>query len=386
MVVTDWLFPIVGALLIATVMLDVFLTVLYARIGTGVLSHHLACWLWRFFRFASRPFARWHLQDLVLSFAGPVMLVSLIGIWFCMLMLGGGLIVQPMLGSAFVATKGPTPHDLVTAMYLAGDYMTTAGASDITPDRTARLLTTFFSLIGISTLTLTLTYILEIYNALQRRNTFALKLHLLAGETADAAELVAGIGPQGEFTAGYTHLAEIGAEMTSFKESHHFYSVLFYFRFKEPYYAVSRMTLVVLDSITLIKSALSDADYAWLKESAAVSQLWRGAMHTLTLLAVSFLPKGIPQDPNPPAPEKLEHWRRRYRAARQRLSEAGIRIFEDEALGFENYVNLRVRWDRYITTFAAHMGHDMRNIDPAGTEPQLSEERQPFETRLRSVG
>lgn len=378
--------PILGVLLIALVMLDVFLTVLYARIGTGIMSHRLACWMWRAFRLTSKPFSRWHLQELMLSFAGPIMLVAMIGIWFCVLMLGGGLIIQPMLGKAFIATKGPTPHDLITAMYLAGDYMTTAGASDISPDRAARLLTTFFSLIGISTLTLTLTYIVEIYNALQRRNTFALKLHLITAETADAAEMVAGLGPHGEFTAGYTHLAEIGAEMASFKESHHFYSVLFYFRFKEPYYAVSRITLVVLDAVTLIKSALHDEEFAWLKESAAVSQLWRGSMHTLTLLAVSFLPGGIPEDPAPPEPGKLERWRHRYRAALDRLRQAGIRTIADEELGFDNYVNLRVRWDRYISTFAHHMAHDMQNIDPAGSKPELIEEREPFTTRLRSAG
>ncbi len=381
-----WILPILGVLLIALVMLDVFLTVLYARIGTGIISHLAACWMWRFFRLLSKPFSRWHLQELILSFAGPTMLVLMIAIWFSMLMLGGGLILQPMLGKSFIATKGPTPHDLITAMYLAGDYLTTAGASDITPNGIARWLTTFLSLVGISTLTLTLTYILEIYNALQRRNTFALKLHLASGETADAAELVAGIGPQGEFTAGYTHLTEIAAEMASFKESHHFYSVLFYFRFKEPYYAVSRITLMVLDGISLIKSALDDKAYAWLKESAAVSQLWRGSMHTLTLLAVSFLPDGIPEDPSPPEPEKIELWRRRYLAALERFRQANIRTIADEHLGFENYVNLRVRWDRYITTFANHMRHDMQNIDPAGSKPELIEERQPFTTRLRSAG
>jgi hypothetical protein len=381
-----WILPIIGVLLIAIVVLDVFLTVLYARIGTGIVSHRIACWMWRVFRLLSRPFARWHLQELILSFAGPTMLVAMIGIWFFMLMLGGGLIIQPLLGKTFIATNGPTPHDLITAMYLAGDYLTTAGASDIAPDGVSRWLTTFLSLLGISTLTLTLTYILEIYNSLQRRNTFALKLHLATAETSDAAELVAGIGPQGQFAVGYTHLAEIAAEMASFKESHHFYSVLFYFRFKEPYYAVSRMTLIVLDSVSLIKSGLDDQQFAWLKESSAVAQLWRGSMHTLTLLAMSFLPDGMPENAPPPEPQTIELWRRRYLAALDRFRQAGIQTIADESLGFENYLALRTRWDRFITTFAQHMAHDIRNIDPAGSDPQRIEERQPFATRLRSAG
>jgi hypothetical protein len=56
--------------------------------------------------------------------------------------------------------------------------------------------------------------------------------------------------------------------MSQIKEAHHFYPVLFYFRFGEPYYSVSRSTLVTLDTVTLIKSALDDGRTAWLKESA----------------------------------------------------------------------------------------------------------------------
>ena len=51
--------------------------------------------------------------------------------------------------------------------------MTTAGASDLAP-RTAffRIAYVVMSVIGITTLTLTVTYFLEIYNALQARNVY----------------------------------------------------------------------------------------------------------------------------------------------------------------------------------------------------------------------
>jgi hypothetical protein len=49
--------------------------------------------------------------------------------------------------------------------------------------------------------------------------------------------------------------------------SHHFYLVLVYFRFREPFYSVSRFTLVSLDAVTLIKSALHDKEYRWLRQA-----------------------------------------------------------------------------------------------------------------------
>ncbi len=37
--------------------------------------------------------------------------------------------------------------------------------------------------------------------------------------------------------------------MTGVKESHHFYPVLFYFRFREPFYSVSRSARLALDTV-----------------------------------------------------------------------------------------------------------------------------------------
>jgi hypothetical protein len=242
------------------------------------------------------------------------------------------------------------------------------------------------SLLGISVITMTLTYLLEIYNALQRRNTLSLRVHLATDETGDAAELLAGLGPQGEFQHGYQCLVSLADEMAGFEESHHFYSVIVYFRFREPYYALSRLATVMLDTVTLIKSALDDGRYAWLKQSSAVAQLWRASMHLMRMLTVSFLPAGAADDEAEPSPEALEHWRKRYLAAVARLRQANIETMPDEEAGAEVYCALRARWDRYVREFAAHMAHDFDIMDPAGSQPERAAERQPFETKLRAVG
>ena len=98
------------------------------------------------------------------------------------------------------------------------------------------------SFVGMTMISLTLTYLMQIYNALQRRNTLALAVHEATGETGDAADLIGAVGPRGNFSNGYTHLAQLAAEMRVVKESHHFYPVLVYFRFNEPYYTLSRLT------------------------------------------------------------------------------------------------------------------------------------------------
>jgi hypothetical protein len=380
-----WIEPILGFALILLALADVFLTVLYARIGTGIISHRLACATWRLFKTVTKPVPR--RRDYLLSLSGPVLVVTTILMWIFMLMTGAALVTHPYLGRSVTATNGSTPTDFVAALYVAGDSVTTVGTGEIAPRTAAfRLFFTCMSLLGICLITMTVTYLLEIYNALQRRNSLSLRVHLATDETGDAAELLAGLGPQGEFQNGYQCLVTLADEVAAFKESHHFYSVIVYFRFREPHYAIARLATVMLDTVTLIKSALDDQRYAWLKESSAVAQLWRASMHLMRLLSVYFLPAGAPDDEPEPPPELLEQWRKRYFAAVARLREAKIETMPDEQAGAEVYCSLRARWDRYVRGFAVHMAHDFATMDPAGSRPERVEERQPFETKLRAAG
>ena len=323
-----------GALLVLIVLLDVFLTVLYARMGTGIVSYRLARLTWKGLRRLSMHLGR-H-RGTALSFCGPLVLVLLVAVWAVALTCGAALIIHPTLGTSVTANSGDTPTDFVTAMYTGGGSMSIVGSNDLTPRTSAlKLLYLFDSLVGTSVLSLTLTYLMQVYTALHRRNVLGLKLDLLSGGTADAAKLVAGLGPEGKFNSGYTNLADIAVEMTQVKESHHFYPVLFYFRFSDPYYAVSRFTLVALDTVTLIRSALDDQRYGWLKESASVAQLWQVSMLLVTTLENTFLPGGAPDRQDLPDMQTQDRWRRRYVAALHRLRQAGIRTVADEQAGAE---------------------------------------------------
>ena len=279
------------------------------------------------------------------------------------------------------------PEPDVTALLAGGSSTSIVGAGDFTPQTNSfRMFYLFTSLVGTSIISLTLTYLLQVYTALQRRNALGLKLHLFAAETGDDAELLAGLGPQGKFDGGYNNLSEMAAEMSNVKESHHFYTVLSFFRFRNSYYSVSQSTLLALDTVTLIKSALDDIKYAWLKESAAVTQLWRASMLLLTTLSDTFFPRGAPDSQDTPDEEMRKRWCKRYFAGLRRLKQAGIETIADEKAGAETYVSLRAEWDHRITMLAPTLAYCMEEIDPAGSRPESADERTKFRTRLSSVG
>jgi hypothetical protein len=177
----------------------------------------------------------------------------------------------------------------------------------------------------------------------------------------------------------------LAANACAVKESHHFYPLLFYFRFNEPYYSVSKAATVLLDSVSLMKSGLSDDEYRWLKESAAVAQCWRVAMLLVGTLDEVFL-RGEPGEGAEAADAGArERWRTRYMAALERFQEAGVKTIDDPALGFETYASLRARWDGHITRLRASMLYDAGEIDAPTFRPEVVGARPPFEHRLRDV-
>jgi hypothetical protein len=219
--------------LVSAILLDVFLTVLYARIGTSIIGPKVADLgrLHQSFQ-TFRPALR--SRSVLLR---PVILVLLVGVWALGLTLGAALIMHLELGTSIRATNGETPTGFVTAMHAGGTSLAIVGASDFTPHASpTRLLFLFNSIIGMSVMSLTLTYLMEVYTALQRRNVLAMNIHFLPRCTGNAAELIARL-ERGPFNAGYTNLSELAVEMTQSKEAHHIYSVLFYFRFADPYHA-----------------------------------------------------------------------------------------------------------------------------------------------------
>jgi hypothetical protein len=194
------------------------------------------------------------------------------------------------------------------------------------------------SIVGISVITLALSYLLQIYSALRDRNTLGVKLHVLSRQTGDAAEILAGVGPEGEFHTGYTLLTEAAAEMIAINEAHHFYPVLFYFRFRQPFYSVSHNARLVLDLVALIWTAIDQSHYRWLTKSAAIVQLNDAALLVMKVLEQAFVPGGKPAAHEAVDRAKVkEAWDRHFFASLNRLRAAGIEVTSDAERGAARY-------------------------------------------------
>ncbi len=190
----------IGVILGMIILADIFLQILYARANRTILSTPLANFLWRTLVKISKPLGH-HKQEIFLSFTGPIILILILLSWSFLLGLAVALIIHPNLGNGIKTTQGPTPTDFITALYVGGNSLQFIGTSDFVPkDSFFRIFDWFTSLLGVSLVSLNVTYLMQLYTSLQARNALGLKVHLRTQGTGDAAIAVAGlVQEQGTF-------------------------------------------------------------------------------------------------------------------------------------------------------------------------------------------
>ena len=233
-------------------------------------------------------------------------------------------------------------------------------------------------------ISLTLTYLMQIYNALQQRNSLGLHLFLLSGMTGSSAEMLVRIAPQGRVDSGFSTLSDLASSVIQLKEMHHFYPVLLYFRFKEAYYSVSFMTGMVLDCASLIESGTDAKEYAWLQSSGTLAELWSGSLLLLDMIQGVFGPAKGRGPKRRTTESDVEQWRHHYLRSLDLFKRAGIQPAPDVEQGASRYIELRTEWAHKINALAQSMLYPIEDVDPGSGMETSSNHVLNVRTRLHT--
>lgn len=169
----DWLFTILGIVLILVGLLDVFQTLLHPS-GRGWLTWLVFKAVWR----ASKQ-----LHHKLGSFTGPVAIVVIISLWAILQTVGWALIYLPHIPQGYAYSAGVFPSqyfDISEAVYVSLVTLATLGYGDIVPtDDWIRIISPLQALAGFALLTAALSWFMQIYPSLAQRRALALRLMLL---------------------------------------------------------------------------------------------------------------------------------------------------------------------------------------------------------------
>jgi hypothetical protein len=178
--VPSWVVTGAGLLLVLVALRDIFHTIWHPG-GRGGISRRTMVGIWQIGRRGRRR--RW-LHHLT----GPFAMVAVVFLWLAMIVIGWALVYWPQLPDGFLFGPGlvPAEHDrFADAVYVSSVTLSTLGFGDVSPlGPWMRIAVPVQGLIGFGLITAAVSWVLEVYPAITRRRSLAVRLaHLRAAGT-----------------------------------------------------------------------------------------------------------------------------------------------------------------------------------------------------------
>lgn len=220
----DWIVTALGAVLVLIALRDMFHTIWHPS-GQGGLTRLVVQLVWRGARLIRS-------RSRQTSVVGPIAVLCVILAWALTILAGWTLVYWPHMSEGFSFSPGLEPSermDLLDSLYLSLVTVATLGYGDIVPTYAwLRLVSPLEALIGFALLTAAVSWILQIYPALARRRTLAIRLALL--RKAGAAGAIPGM----DSSAAATLLEALAGELVQVRVDLTQYAETYYFREANP--------------------------------------------------------------------------------------------------------------------------------------------------------
>jgi hypothetical protein len=214
----DWTIAVVGALLVAVVVRDVFHT-LFHPIGHGSIAPQVMKFVWWLLRLF-RPDRR------IASLTGPLGIALVVLTWGAIAVLGWAMVYFAQMPNGFAYGSELNPahrNNVFDSLYVSLVTIGTLGFGDIVPTSPLlRLIVPLEALFGFMLLTAAVSWVLQIYPALHRRRVLALQLSTLREARRANPDLGIGSVPADVLTGLSGAIVEARNDFTQYGATYYF--------------------------------------------------------------------------------------------------------------------------------------------------------------------
>jgi hypothetical protein len=279
---------VIGVGLILAVSVDVVWTTLGTH-GGGPLSGPVMSLVWK----GTIHIHRRRKNHRLLSFAGSIILALLLVFWVALLWIGWTLVYSAK-HDALADSRLHHPATLGARIYFVGTTLSTAGTSEVAPNgRRWRLVAAVNGVSGIGTMTLALTFLLQVLSAVVHKRSFGACLSDMGGTPARIvanAEEFEALGQQFITVTGLLHV---------FTEQHLAYPVLHYFHSERDRTAAT-LRVASLDELVLL---IAEGAAPHVRPPLMVMNTLRAALEGFaTMLGEEFIKPPTSPQPRPSSP------------------------------------------------------------------------------------
>ena len=357
-----WLVIPLGLVLIALAVLDVFLTVLHVQVESPI-SNHLNRRCWNLLLAVSRRLPA-KIGDEVLGWGAPLMIGGIVVFWSMLYVLGFALLYVPFVHdpAAFVVSDVDQQSAFGDALYFSALSFFTLGYGEIVPlHPITRLLAVLEGGLGLTTLSLSVTYLLSVYPLIARKIALAESLNLETGGRSDGVVLAERYVRNGRYEALAQRLSGINDELLKLGQAHGLYPVLYFVRPREVHHSFVRILAMVQGIVATLRYGLDRDAHPDAVADPRLLILEEGLLSTLhTLAASSHLA------PQPSARADVDAARRDHLALTEALRERGLAAAgADDRQALDGHVRFRVATEQYIRAYAANSGYDVEAVHAA---------------------
>jgi hypothetical protein len=353
---------IAGIGLLILVFYDIYATILRATKYPGLFSELLNRGVWWFVARLTRNLNR-RLRHRLLSAVGPLLLPLLISILLLTLMTGFALIYLPRLETGFQIGEAAHGSLILQAFYFSGITLTTLGYGDILPiSSSMRMLALFESALGMATISISITYLLTVYSALERKRAVALKFYHQARQGADISGFISSHFARGRFYSLTESLREATRDLQELLESHIEHPVIHYFHPVEVYKGLPRALFVVLETVAILNAHLEEKEYVEAGDHPDVLIAGDNARHVLFELVTSLKLENRAVEPFESEEETLARRQKCFNRAVKYLQRSKIKTRSDIEQAFVEYTTDRAAWERQLYHFAEFLGYDWDEV------------------------
>ncbi|MGZ5396856.1 MAG: potassium channel family protein [Mycobacterium sp.] len=213
-----WVFALVGFLLVAVVVRDVFHT-LFHPIGHGSIAPQVMKFVWWLLRLFPS-------DRRIASLTGPLGIALVVLTWGAIAVLGWSMLYFAQMPDGFTYSSELNPADrnaVFDSLYVSLVTIGTLGFGDIVPTSPLlRLIVPLEALFGFMLLTAAVSWVLQIYPALHRRRVLALQLSTLQQARRANPELAIDSVPTDVLTGLAGAVVEARNDFTQYGATYYF--------------------------------------------------------------------------------------------------------------------------------------------------------------------